>query len=240
MAAAPPPAPPPPPPSIPVLPTPIPVLNSKALDEQARSTMATIPPAPPPPSIPLPPAPTKNLLHGGVGWTADPGSEGCEMGTNSMGMVGGQDDVDGDDPQMGRDNDGKLQQCNNMVSRVQVGEDELHTEKPHPKPRLKKSNNRKGDVSIGSKSVSPRLRSPMQVASSPGVNMLARSEASRRASSMARSAALKRAKMEGCPETSQQSPSCTMTSPIPYLPHISLSIEDLSPGTRMTHSEGAP
>uniref|UniRef100_A0ACD5YT64 Uncharacterized protein n=1 Tax=Avena sativa TaxID=4498 RepID=A0ACD5YT64_AVESA len=54
---------------------------------------------------------------------------------------------------------------------------------------------------------------------------------------MVRSAALKRAKMEGCPESSKQSPSCDMTSPIPDPPHISPSLEDLSPDTRITHSQ---
>jgi hypothetical protein len=81
---------------------------------------------------------------------------------------------------------------------------------------------------MGSKSASPLLRSPIQLTSSLGVNMLARSVAVKRESVIERVASIKRAKMTGSPKTSQHPPSFTQLS--------SPSLEDLSPGTRTTNS----
>jgi hypothetical protein len=82
------------------------------------------------------------------------------------------------------------------ASQMQVGEGELHSEKRHPdyrneppNPRLKKSKKSKLD--------SPVVRSPMQIATSPGINMLMRSAALARDSLRVRSASMKRARMAG-------------------------------------------
>jgi len=181
----------------------------------------------------------EHLLHGGVGRAANSGPKRSDNGANVVGVVGGQDFVDGGNPQMGEDGGGKNQLCKKMaeqirskkpkgntkVSQVQVGEGKHRTENEPPMTTSKKSINNKGHLPISSKS----SRCPIQVASSSGVNMLAKSAASKRASPMVSSASLKRAKMEGSPRTSQEPPTFTMA-------HVSPSLEDLSPGARTTNS----
>nr|XP_051211010.1 uncharacterized protein LOC127328455 [Lolium perenne] len=243
MAAIPPPAPgashspstPLPPPGPPILadslpPSSIPSLQStspKASDGKPRARPAT--------------APIKLGLDGG-----EP-----PPGTDGVGRVGSQE-IDGGEPERGNDGGGDAQMRTDAgggkrperkkpngsslvptiikASQIQLGEGKLHKGKTR-KPRSEKIRNIKGDLPMGSKSTSPLLRSPVQLTSSPGVNMLARSVAVKRASVIERVASIKRAKMTGSPKASHHPPSFTQLS--------SPSLEDLSPGTRTTNSHAS-
>ncbi|KAM0916435.1 hypothetical protein ACQ4PT_010158 [Festuca glaucescens] len=177
-------------------------------------------------------------------------------GTDGVGRVGGQE-IDGGDPQPGTDDGGDPQLCIDASGKKSLHLQQKKRGAKQPQLEQQKSAGgnvtkqkkgaakqaqleqekpaggmfTKGDLPMGSKSASPLLRSPIQVTSSPGVNMLARSVAVKSASVIERSASIKRAKMTGSPKTSQHPPSFTQLS--------SPSLEDLSPGTRTTNSHAS-
>jgi hypothetical protein len=121
-----------------------------------------------------------------------------------VGKVGGQE-IDGGEPQMRTDNGGDPH-----MRTVAAGRKRKNTDRNQPNDTFV-SREKYQKV----KSASPRLRSPFQVTSSPGVNLMVRSSLKREA--------VKRENMAGSPKTPQPA---------------SCSLEDLSPDTIAANLHG--